>query len=699
MNRWFLTFLCLFIFQFNSLFANPVDSLRNIFLQKTEESVEAGIQICDYFETVSSDSMLHYAEQTVSLAQNLNFPDKEALAYRKMADAYYYLNMLNESNLALQKAATISENSNNDLNFIGACYNDIGYNMSVLGLFPEALKYHEKALQFFIKSNNLKEQAYAYSNLAVAYFKFTNYQKAIDNYLKAYAIDTLIHDLEGEGTSLNNLGRVFIELKKYDTGIEYYQKSLAIAVKQENKYLQAIRNNNIGMALQLKGDYDGAISYFNIALELDKETENEKAFATRHNNMALAYQQKNDNVKAHHHFLKAMEFYEKYNDIYNLGKVYANLGMLLFEQNDLNNAYSYLSKAFEISKQYQSLTLRKKAVGGLYKIEKSKNNFKIANRWLELLSETRDSILMLDVLKYAEELEKVYKTNQKEAQIKELEKDQELKNLQLEHRKQQRNLASIIAILAIASALILLFMQKKLSIKNLQLAALNQTLNKLFSIISHDIKSAVAAYQSSGKLISHYLKSNQSDKLQLIAGELTINSNRLSFMLENLLNWSLSNLKNYDPQKSNINLFDIAQKVIELYEIQASTKNVMLINNIDKQTTAYADEQNVHLIIRNLLSNAIKFTQNGKVILSSLKSDDFISVTIEDTGVGMDKETIKQLFEFNKNNIKKGTHEETGSGLGLFLVKEFIEKNNGTIEVFSDIGKGTIFKFKLPCSN
>jgi len=691
-------FILLFSFLIHTQ-ANNTDSLKLVFLKENVQAIEAGLLICDYYETLSADSMLLFAKQTLSLAQKLQLPEKEALAYRKLADAYYYLDSLNASNTALIKGAEMAEKQGLDKSFIGSFYNDMGYNISTSGRFIDAFTYFEKALSYFISAGNKEEEANVYNNIAVAYFNLSDYQQALHYYQKAYSIDTLIKNTTGEGSSLNNMGRVFVELKKYETGIAYYKKALQIALLQNDKYLQAIRTNNIGMALQLIGQHDSAIVCFNSALELDKIIGNENAFATRHNNLALAYQAKKDYSKALIHFSQAILYYKRCNDLYNLGMVYANIGLLLLNDKKITQAYTYLHDAYKISLLFHALPMREKALNGLYTIEKTKNNFREANIWMERLAETRDSILSIEVLKHAEDLEKVYQTSQKDAQIKELEQVQEVKNLQLVHRKQQRNLAAIIAIFAVLSAIILLFLQRKLALKNKQLAALNQTLNKLFGIISHDLKSAVSAYQSTGKILTHYIHQNQPDKLNLIANEVTNNSNKLAFLLDNLLKWSLSNLKNFHPQKTVVHVKQIADEVIDLFEVQAKEKNTLLINEIADEMLAFADEQHVHFILRNLVSNAIKFTENGKVTLKSMENEHFIAVHVVDTGTGIDKHILSQLFQLTKSIIGKGTRGEHGSGLGLYLVNEFVEKNDGKMEVFSESGKGTTFVFYLPLHN
>ena len=163
------------------------------------------------------------------------------------------------------------------------------------------------------------------------------------------------------------------------------------------------------------------------------------------------------------------------------------------------------------------------------------------------------------------------------------------------------------------------------------------------------------------------------------------------------MNWARTQTGqlNFNPQK--IILTPIIKGIIQISNLSAVAKNISLVQNKTEDIEVYADGNMLKIIIRNLISNAIKFTnQGGKITVSAKKEPDRVEITISDNGVGMTKETISKLFRIETSNTTSGTANEKGSGLGLILCKELVEKHGGRIRVESRLGKGSSFKFTLP---
>ncbi|HEX2982852.1 MAG TPA: HAMP domain-containing sensor histidine kinase, partial [Ignavibacteriales bacterium] len=168
---------------------------------------------------------------------------------------------------------------------------------------------------------------------------------------------------------------------------------------------------------------------------------------------------------------------------------------------------------------------------------------------------------------------------------------------------------------------------------------------------------------------------------------------------ENLLQWSRLQTGRIDFNPARFMLKNVVFKAVDVFQINAARKNIQIIVSVDPLASVSADMNMAEAIFRNLLSNAIKFTpENGKVKITSEESADgkSVSVTVEDTGVGISKTDIEKLFIIGSKVMPHGMEEEKGSGLGLILCKEFVEKNGGTIYVESEEGKGTKFIFTLP---
>ncbi len=243
----------------------------------------------------------------------------------------------------------------------------------------------------------------------------------------------------------------------------------------------------------------------------------------------------------------------------------------------------------------------------------------------------------------------------------------------------------------------LLILNDKLCDSENELKLANDTKDKFFSIIAHDLKNPfVALLNNSELLLRYYDKIDESKKLSMIRG-MKEASQTTYYLLENLLQWSSSQrgLIQYNPD--NFDLYSIVQTNIDLFQLSAEKKKISLVNLIDENCLVYADKNLITTVLRNLISNAIKFTpENGKILTDVTENNNDIVISVSDTGVGMNQNQIEHIFDNKINNTSTGTSGESGTGLGLILCKEFIERHKGKIWVESTEGIGSTFKFSLP---
>lgn len=162
--------------------------------------------------------------------------------------------------------------------------------------------------------------------------------------------------------------------------------------------------------------------------------------------------------------------------------------------------------------------------------------------------------------------------------------------------------------------------------------------------------------------------------------------------LENILQWSHSQMNGWSHSPSQINLYPLVNRCIGLFVELAREKKITILNEINSETLVYADENQLELIFRNLIHNAIKFTGvGGHVTIEAIHSGKFLKVNVADTGVGLTADEASLLFQAKPSAASRGTQGERGTGLGLFLCKEMVEKNGGQISVTSQPGKGSTF--------
>ena len=238
----------------------------------------------------------------------------------------------------------------------------------------------------------------------------------------------------------------------------------------------------------------------------------------------------------------------------------------------------------------------------------------------------------------------------------------------------------------------------ELTIKNEDLEKSNATKDKLFTIIAHDLKNPFNTILGFFNVILTKYDSLDDNKIKSFI-EITHKSAKNVFtLLENLLQWSGSQMGLIKFSAEDINLLNLINHNISLFENMLNLKEIVLTLDIDDQLKVYADINMLNTIIRNIVSNSIKFTEKGIITIRARKNNGFVTIEVEDTGTGIKKEKLDQLFTIEKSKSARGTQGEGGSGLGLLISKEFVERNKGTIYVKSEFGKGSVFGFTIPAS-
>ncbi|HJX71474.1 MAG TPA: hybrid sensor histidine kinase/response regulator [Bacteroidales bacterium] len=230
-----------------------------------------------------------------------------------------------------------------------------------------------------------------------------------------------------------------------------------------------------------------------------------------------------------------------------------------------------------------------------------------------------------------------------------------------------------------------------------ELKELNATKDKFFSIIAHDLKNPFNTLLGFSELMlinfDAYDKKQISEFIHIIHST----SKNAYSLLENLLEWSRSQTGRIELKPAKINLFGLVVENISLLKGIANNKDIKIINEVEKNAEAFADQNMITTVIRNLLTNALKYTTKGGMVkISSEVQNDMVTIRVSDTGVGIQEENLKKLFRIDTNFSTPGTEDEAGTGLGLILCREFIQKNNGKIDVKSTFGLGSEFSFTLP---
>ncbi|MEP4595147.1 MAG: HAMP domain-containing sensor histidine kinase, partial [Cyclobacteriaceae bacterium] len=236
-----------------------------------------------------------------------------------------------------------------------------------------------------------------------------------------------------------------------------------------------------------------------------------------------------------------------------------------------------------------------------------------------------------------------------------------------------------------------------LNTQKTELEQLNTTKDKFFSIISHDLRGPVSSFFGISAMIKMYVASEQTEDLIELAGDIDESVDRLSSLLDNLLNWAMQQQGQIPFNPRDLDVSDVVANIKNTLQNMADGKQIELITNVTPDVKVYADRNTTETILRNLTSNALKFTpENGKVELSAVPRGNEVLMAVSDTGVGIPKDKMATLFTLEEKKSTFGTKGEKGLGVGLQLVEEFTKLNGGHFDVVSEEGVGTTFSFTLP---
>lgn len=559
------------------------------------------------------------------------------------------------------------ENKNPELEGLAELY--IAYFYQKKRIYEKALKQFFNAETYFIKANKKEYLGKIYSSIGASYRHTKDYEKSRLYFSKA--IENISDDdVFGKAKALNRLGDIYRDIENIDSAFICYNESMKIANIKDTAVI-ANNYNNIGDLFMIQNKFDSSSYYYNKSLNILINTNQLSEIAENYTCLALLNLKFRKYNSAVDYITKSIYFLEgRYKD-YELFNSYETAILIYSQINNKDSLIKYLHKIYDFEKQASSDRLKQNIAA----IE-LEQNIKIIER----------------------DLNNIKKQNEAQTKI--------------------NNLLIVIVILVIIAGVLawrqfynkkkenqLLIKQKEIidsSNKKLQAAfddihQLNAMKDKFFSIIAHDLKNPIGSFRDITKMM-YEMHDDFSDEeriefLQLIKES----SDKLYLLLENLLEWSRSqkNQLVYNPKK--INLYDIVNNNKEIHSIIAENKRISLINNVAENTFVTADIDLLSTILRNLISNAIKFTpENGKVIIKSMHKDNFVIVSVKDSGIGMTQDVIEKLFRIDVNTTTLGTSQEKGSGLGLILCKEFVEKHGGTIWVESKPNEGSTFYFTLP---
>lgn len=665
----------IFSFFFSYSQTKEQDSLTVKLTYEKQDSakVETSIQLIKLlYQSNDFKKALLYINRSEELSVSLNYYSAtaelryyKALIYTQNND---YFNALDNYNKSLSLFTQLDDSLG-----MAKVNNSLGLIEIRRGNYNKGLKHSLSAIDIFERKNLLNQLSQAYNNLAEAYFNTNQHEDALEYNFKALRVRELLKDAEGIKQSTNNIANLYALSKEHRKAIEYYEKLLVLLTSSESDIL--LKGDvlpNIGEQYLEFRDYKKAASYLLEGLKLNRASENKKGI------------------------LKTLNY----------------LSDLNLQQNKVRLAEYQLNEAYKLTEEVNDDDLLLRHLKLRVQLDSTKGNYKNAFNWQREYHDLKTKIDNTNIIPVV--FDDPYDVIN---QSKTTPKEDNPANINNKTLKQYKYIAyglgallliSILALLSVflnkktlnAKATSLEDTNKQFKLENASLLdqtqhleEMNQVKDRLFSIVSHDLKDSITGVKAFLDLLKE--DSISREEFDELIPELSDNADNASALLMNLLNWSKSQMQNLEPKPEQFNIQDIFVEKMNLIEKKVNQKQIILLDESIKDFV-YADRSMIEIVIQNLLANAIKFSRIGDVItLSNRERNGKILICIEDTGVGISKENQNKLFK-NGGFTTRGTSHEKGTGLGLSICKELVELNDGKIWVESEPNLGSKFFVELP---
>jgi signal transduction histidine kinase len=675
-------------------------------------------QLFSQFKTKTDSTLLKiYAIKNDSVKKERLLTYGEVLIARKDKNAETFINQLEQSYLA-----------KSEMVFLGKLYSRFGFSYITVANYPNAFPLYLKALSIYETVNDPIQKVRVYQDMMWIQLQLEDYQTAKDYLNKALKLATQENLKAKQAEIYNFYGILFDSQNKYEEAIVNYRKALYLNKEFGNVYNEISTLSNLAISLrrtkqlkeslQLLLKVDSIAKKINQLYYLQSSAQNlaELTFEMKDYDLAekyildaIKYKGSNEYVLKRGLFQNLENIYKQKND-YKKATQYADslieLNVNVFEQNkisDLRNLQAKYDLALKdkLNSEQKILSIKQaNDIENYKRIVASKNQQqKIGelNLSLEREKASINKTLQEEKLLKNRLLAKKDSVSASNRLIQEQYKSATIKKI---------NYYLLGALICFTFLLLLLWnlfsenkkLNRTITNQKNELIKSNADKDKIFSIIGHDLRSPFNTLQSFTYLLDD--EGLNQESLKIYGKQLRGVISKTSILLDNILNWANSQINGYTPVIEERPIKEIIDFEIDNLLEEAGNKHIEVLNNIKQDYTIYTDYNMISIIIRNILSNAIKFTrESGKIIFDAYLENGKVILIIQDNGIGV-SDDIKHQFNDSLNQLSftssKGTLNEAGTGIGLFLVKNFAQILNIKISVHNlNANEGTIFKLEL----
>lgn len=581
------------------------------------------------------------------------------------------------------------------------------YLSTLRGDFLGALRHDKARLPIALASNDSIHIASTMNYLGDDYMALGEYDEAYNYFTRSFRIAQKINDSVLATIAMHNVGRVFKELGQYDISLDHLKLSEKMSEKINDAEGRAYTLYEIGDLYLRQGKYDSADLTLKEALSVARDLDVHILEPDIVSRIARLYLRKGDYEKSYAYYDTLDRLHQKTQNEFGLAESQLGKGKLLLRQKDYDGASNLIIESLNIARRIDARTVEIDCLRTLSRLYEEKGDYKNALDFTKQATSLQDSLFSQDMVQKIFQDQLQFETERKDLVIAELSEQQARQASELKRQSFLKN----IMVVVVALTAILLFTvyrsgqrririnklllehQNEMKKRSLELEQLNQVKDKFFSVISHDLRSPINALSG----ILDLMAKNQIrvDELPKLTQELRLQFNHTKNLINNLLDWTLLQMDKLRIQPVKIKLREIVEDSFTLLS-SLHMKEIKLTNLVPENAFAQADLNMISLVLRNLILNGMKFTEaGGEIKVAAEEKGSELVVSVTDNGVGISPDVQKILFEKTSGYSTRGTANEKGTGLGLILCKEFVERNGGRIWLTSEEGKGSIFYFTI----
>jgi signal transduction histidine kinase/Tfp pilus assembly protein PilF len=714
-----LVFSLIAVFGNQPLFSqsNEIDSLEKLLIEQSlSDTMRIKIlnETAKKYRPVDLEKTLQYASQADSLSDILNYQKGKAESLQILGHYYFYRQDIPGALSHYQQALEISQKTGYKTG-VSYSFNYIGNIHLTMGDYAQALEYYQKAIAVFEENGDKIGISGCYNNIGNIYYMQGDYPRTLEYYHKALKVFEELNNKTGVSGLYNNIGVIYDAQKKHSKALEYYQKALKI--REEINDIDGITDTyrNIGTAYFQQNDYSKALEYFQKGLKINEDQTDKYGIAVTYGNIGAISKSQKAYDKAQEYYQKSIELAEEIGalDVITFNNI--EFSDLHYELKNYELAIEYGEKAYQYAIESGEKANIKGASEVLANCYAAMGNYQKAYEYHVEFKAQSDSLQNEANTEKIVALEYEYKY-EKEKELAAIEQEKKEIALKAETKRQKTIRNTFIAgfILALLLIIVVLrsFIQKRkanqmlakqkqeIEAQAIELQATNEKLLELdafkrglTSMIVHDLKNPLNGILN----VSHSYPPEIQVTLMKQIGKQMLN------LVLNILDVNKYEEIQMTVDKNPFSLVQIAEKATSGIQFLAHQKNISINLTIPLSLKVSGDAEIVERVFTNLLTNAIKYSPNNGIITIEAQMDEshpeFIQISVSDTGEGIPADKLHLVFsKFGQVSAKKsGSIRSTG--LGLTFCKMAVEAHGGTMNVKSELHKGSCFDFTLPSAD